>query len=197
MLRCCMGVRLPSKMMSPALCAVASARISSSLPRPTRVAESAAVAHLVHRGGNFGSGAAREFDEFVERVLALLGEHVRGDALCALECNADQHDTFEGGGGLSGLHRSAWREHRSRVFRLRRPEFANLPSSRDYTLRSRVPRVCVSCDCIRCGAALAIQSCNDPVTNSRAAAWIFGESPKPSSHCTPASLRNQVICRFA
>src|SRR5277367_164326 len=41
MLRCCIGERLLSKMMSGALLAVASARISSSLPRPTSVAGSA------------------------------------------------------------------------------------------------------------------------------------------------------------
>ena len=52
------------------------------------------VAYLMNRGGNFGPSAARQFDEFVERLLAQLGEHVRGDALRALECHADQQNAF-------------------------------------------------------------------------------------------------------
>src|SRR6202000_2893669 len=108
MLRCCVGERLPSKMMSAALCAFASARISSSLPRPTRVAahESGgirSVANLMNRAGNIGARATGQFDEFVERFLTLLGEHVRGDTLCALECHADQQHAFRGCGGLRDL----------------------------------------------------------------------------------------------
>ncbi len=87
------------------------------------------VAHLMNRAGYVGSGAAGQFDEFVERLLAQLGEHVRGDALRALECYADQQNAFGSCSGLRSLHRSAWREHPFLRFRLWMPDFANLPSS--------------------------------------------------------------------
>src|ERR1700722_8249396 len=104
------------------------------------------IAHLMNRAGDVSARAASEFDEFVERVLALRGEHVRRYTLCALECNADQHNTFGGGGGLRYLHRSAWREHRSRGFRLRITELYESSFQPDYTLRSRALRVWVAPD---------------------------------------------------
>ena len=87
------------------------------------------IAHLMNRAGNLSSGAAGQFDEFVERILAQLGEHVRGYALRSLECYADQQSAFRRCGGLRSLHRSRGGSIGSCEFRSWMPGFASLLSN--------------------------------------------------------------------
>ena len=80
------------------------------------------VAHLMNRGGDLGARAAGQLDEFVERILPQFGKHVRGDALRALECHADQQNAFGCCSGVGSLHRSAGGSIGSCGFRRRSPE---------------------------------------------------------------------------
>jgi len=85
---------------------------------------------------------------------------VRGDALPAFEGDADQQDTFGGGGGLWSLHRSDDGNIGPCGFR------PSVPELRESSFLLGIIRSGVGC---RESRQFADQLRNDRVTNSRAA----------------------------
>src|SRR6516165_8660033 len=136
------------------------------------------IPQLENRPGNFGPGAFRQLHQFGQRFAPRFTSRHPGKSRRAFPPDSDQQHAFRRRDFMLGFHgwlgitpspslRGTWQELASSA-----PLYVY---SRASGTGPRSPSRIFSSACLLIGSS----------------------SPNPSSHCTPFSRRNHVICRFA